>query len=72
VFPRGGWIDRYLEQGARYFFIHEGGFDDSDLIIALERLEAHPDLIRIGRFTHEQGAVWVYAERRTQGLGAGR
>jgi hypothetical protein len=70
VFPRGGWIDRYMEQGARYFFIHEAGFDDTDLVTALERLEAHPDLIRIGRFTHDADAVWVYAERRTQGLGA--
>jgi hypothetical protein len=65
VFPRGGWIDRFLDRGVRYILIHEAGFEEGDLLVALQRLEAHPRMVRIGRFSHESesDAVWVYREK---------
>lgn len=61
VFPRGGWINRALDRGAQYIFVHEQGLNRQRLVIALERLEAHKGMRRVGRFPDgEDDAVWIY------------
>jgi hypothetical protein len=60
VFPRGRWIDHALDRGAQYVLIHEGGMERGQLVMALERLEAHKGVKRVGRFPEEKGAVWIY------------
>ncbi len=60
VFPRGEWIDTLIGRGARYLVIHETELKPEDLKIALERLEAHPRVERVGRFPDEEDPAWVY------------
>jgi hypothetical protein len=63
VFPRGGWIDILIGRRAKYLVIHETELTPPDLKTALERLEAHPGVERIGRFPDEEDPAWVYRVR---------
>ncbi len=66
VFPRGAWIDTLLGRGAKYLVIHEQELTPEDLKVALERLEAHPGIERVGRFPDREDTAWVYKAREAR------
>lgn len=63
VFPRGNWIDLLIGRRAKYLVIHEAELTPAELKMALDRLEAHPKVQRIGRFPDPEDPAWVYRVR---------
>lgn len=46
--------------------IHEQELTPEDLKVALERLEAHPGIERVGRFPDREDTAWVYKAREAR------
>lgn len=64
VFPRGNWIDLLLGRGTRYIVLHEREMYPAPLADALGRLEAHPQLRRVGRFPDPHDPAYIYERIR--------
>lgn len=60
VFPGGHWIDILLGRGARYIVVHERDMPAARAADALQRLELHPRLRRVGRFPDPNDPAWVF------------
>jgi len=63
VFPRGAWIDHFLNRGARFIVLHEREMPAATLAEALRRLELHPRMRRVARFPDLQDPAWVYERK---------